>query len=143
MTIAAILDKKGRDVVTLVSSATVRDAVTLLTDRRIGALVVLDHGGGIAGLLSERDVIGCLCRDGEGVLGLGVERLMTSPAQTIASDMAVLPALALMSHNRIRHLPVVEGDQLAGIVSIGDLVQYRIDTINAEAEAMREYIQAI
>lgn len=143
MTIAAILDKKGRDVVTLVSSATVRDAVTLLADRRIGAIVILDHGGGIAGILSERDVIGCLCREGEGVLELGVERLMSSPAHTIDTDMAVLPALALMSRKRIRHLPVVDGDQLAGIVSIGDLVQYRIETINAEAEAMREYIQAV
>ena len=143
MTIAAILDKKGRDVVTLAASASVRDAVTLLADRRIGATVMLDNGGGIAGILSERDVIAALCRNDHEVLGIPAQQIMSSPAVTVTSETGVLPSLALMSRKRIRHLPVVDGDELVGLVSIGDLVQYRIENMTAEAEAMREYIQAV
>ncbi|WP_265569454.1 CBS domain-containing protein [Sphingomicrobium nitratireducens] len=143
MTIAAILDEKGRDVVTVSVSTPVSDAIGLLAERRIGAVIVLDHGGAIAGVLSERDVIGCLCREGEGILSYSCERLMSAPAITVTSDTAVLPALAMITRKRIRHLPVVDGDTLIGIVSIGDLVKYRIDHIEQEAEAMRAYIQAV
>lgn len=143
MTIATILSKKGRDVVTLASSASVRDAVTLLADRKIGAIVMLDEGGGIAGILSERDVIAALSQYDQDVLDIQAEQIMSSPAVTVNSDTGVLPSLALMSRRRIRHLPVVDGNELVGLVSIGDLVQYRIENMTAEAEAMREYIQAV
>ena len=142
MTIAAILDKKGRDVVTVATSSSVRDVVTLLADRKIGAVVVLDHGGEIAGILSERDVIANICREDD-LLGCVAERIMSSPAVTVTSETQVLPALAQMSRRKIRHLPVVDDGVLVGIVSIGDLVQYRIENMAAEAEAMREYIQAV
>lgn len=142
MTIAAILDKKGRDVVTVATNSSVREAVTLLADRKIGAVVVLDHSGEIAGILSERDVIANMCSEGD-ILGCSVERLMSSPALTVSSETPVLSALARMSRHKIRHLPVVDHGELVGIVSIGDLVQYRIENITAEAEAMREYIQAV
>ena len=142
MTIAAILDRKGRDVVTVAMDSSVREVVTLLADRRIGAVVVLDNSGGIAGILSERDVIANICRE-EDLLDCTAARIMSSPALTVPSEGQVLPALALMSRRKIRHLPVVDGDELVGIVSIGDLVQYRIENITAEAEAMREYIQAV
>ncbi|MBW0143827.1 CBS domain-containing protein [Sphingomicrobium clamense] len=142
MTIAAILDKKGRDVVTVASTSSVKEVVTLLADRKIGAVVVLDHGGEIAGILSERDVIANICREDD-LLGCTAARIMSSPAVTVSSENQVLPALALMSRRKIRHLPVVDDGELVGIVSIGDLVQYRIDNMAAEAEAMREYIQAV
>jgi len=140
MTIQAILSGKGGDVATIEQGRTVKDAVKLLTERRIGALPVLERGE-IAGILSERDVIYCLSEGGADVLGWPVSRLMTSPAVTVELSAAVLNALALMTRRRIRHLPVVENGQLCGIVSIGDLVKYRIEKIESEAEAMRSYIQ--
>ena len=107
----------------------------------IGALLVLE-GGEIAGIVSERDVIYCLSEDGAAVLDWPVSRLMTSPALTVEPSEPVLHALALMTQRRIRHLPVIENGQLRGIVSIGDLVKYRIEKIESEAEAMRSYIQS-
>ena len=141
MTIAAILERKGGEVVTMEAGQSVADAVGLLAERRIGALVVLD-GGEVAGILSERDIVYCLARDGAAVLALPVRRAMTAPAVTVEPKVAVLAALSDMSKRRIRHLPVVDGQRLVGIVSIGDLVAYRIRRIEEEAEAMRAYIQS-
>jgi CBS domain-containing protein len=141
MTIAAILERKGREVVSIDGSARVSEAVALLADRRIGALPVL-AGGRVAGIVSERDVIYCLRRDGAAVLDWPVERLMTAPAITAEPQTAVLAALSQMTRRRIRHLPVVEGGELVGIVSIGDLVAFRLARIEEEAEAMRAYIQS-
>jgi CBS domain-containing protein len=92
--------------------------------------------------MSERDVIYCLQSDGAAVLDWPVERVMSSPAITVDPDFSVMAALSLMTQRRMRHLPVVQGESLIGLVSIGDLVKYRIDRIEAEAEAMREYIQS-
>jgi CBS domain-containing protein len=141
MTISAILDRKGRDVVSISADATVRDAVALLAERRIGAVPVVD-GGQVAGILSERDVIYCLASEGAAVLDFPVTRVMTAPAITIDREVAVLSALSQMTKRRIRHLPVLEGGALTGIVSIGDLVAYRIDMIEREADALRSYIQS-
>jgi CBS domain-containing protein len=142
MTIAAILERKGRDVATIEAGAAVRDAVAMLADRRIGALVVTEGGMAVAGILSERDIVGCLAAEGAAILGASVSRVMTAPAITIEPQISVLVALSQMSKLRIRHLPVVEGGRLAGIVSIGDLVAWRIAMIEQEAEAMRAYIQS-
>lgn len=141
MTIAAILEKKGREVVTVDAGASVRDAIALLAERRIGALIVLD-GGAVAGVISERDVVGCLGREGETILDRPVRAVMSAPAITVEPGVSVLVALSEMSRRRIRHLPVVEDGRLAGVVSIGDLVAHRIRMIEQEAEAMRAYIQA-
>jgi CBS domain-containing protein len=140
MTIAAILGTKGQDVTTIGGDATVREAVALLADRRIGAVPVVE-GGVVAGIFSERDVIHCLKRDGPAALDTKVRMVMTAPAITVARGESVLGALSLMTQRRIRHLPVVEGGALIGFVSIGDLVKYRIEKIEAEAEQMRAYIQ--
>jgi len=140
MTIAAVLRTKGSAVETIATDATLSDAVRRLGEKRIGALLVT-HGDQIAGIMSERDVIYCLRAHGAEVLDWPVERVMTAPAITAESSMSVLAALALMTQRRIRHLPVVEGGNLKGIVSIGDLVKYRMERIEAEAEAMRTYIQ--
>jgi CBS domain-containing protein len=140
MTIAAVLHDKGSDVETITAHATVADAVGKLGHRRIGALPVVE-GDEIVGIMSERDVIYCLRDNGAEVLDWPVARVMSSPAITATPDTDVLAALALMTQRRIRHLPVVEGGAIRGIVSIGDLVKHRMERIEAEAEAMRAYIQ--
>ncbi len=141
MTIQAILADKGREVATIEPQAKVSHAVAKLGERRIGALPVVDHGR-VLGIMSERDVIYCLRDHGPDVLDWPVERVMSSPALTADLSTPVLSALAMMTQRRIRHLPVVAGGQLAGIVSIGDLVKHRMERIEEEAEAMRAYIQS-
>ena len=141
MTIAEILQRKGDRLVSVECDTPVREAVRLLAEQRIGSLPVV-RSGKVAGIMSERDIIYCLAREGEAVLDWTVEKVMTAPAITVTSDVPVLAALSMMSQRRIRHLPVVEGERLVGLVSIGDLVAYRIARIEEEAEAMRAYIQS-
>jgi len=140
MTIAAILQGKGHEVLTIAADMSVRDAVALLAEKRIGAMPVME-GDAVAGIMSERDVIYCLRSDGAAMLDWPVSRVMTAPAITIEPKVSALAALSQMTKRRIRHLPVVEEGKLIGFVSIGDLVAYRINRIEQEAEAMREYIQ--
>ena len=140
MTIAAILQTKGAEVLTIEPSVSVRDAVNLLAERKIGALPVVSDGA-VAGIMSERDVIYSLRSDGAAVLDWPVERIMTSPAITVERDEQVLSALSLMTRRRIRHLPVVEGGRIVGLVSIGDLVKHRMDKIEREAADLLNYIQ--
>ena len=141
MTIAAILGNKGDKVLSVECEDKVRAAVKLLAENKIGSLPVT-RGGRVVGIMSERDVVYCLARDGEPVLDWTVQKVMTTPAITVTPDVPVLSALSMMSKRRIRHLPVVEGERLIGIVSIGDLVAWRIARIEEEAEAMRAYIQS-
>ena len=141
MTMQAILAGKGTDVATISAESTVKDAVRLLGERRIGALPVVE-GDQVTGIMSERDVIYCLRDHGAEVLDWPVSRVMTSPAITADPGTAVLSALGMMTQRRVRHLPVVENGRLIGIVSIGDLVKYRIEHIEQEAAAMRAYIQS-
>ena len=141
MTIARVLQGKGSEVETIAGDTIVFEAIRRLGEKRIGALPVLE-GDRIAGIMSERDVIYCLRSHGPDVLEWPVSRVMSSPAITADSDTDVLTALALMTQRRIRHLPVVDAGQIRGIVSIGDLVKYRMERIEAEAEAMRSYIQS-
>lgn len=142
MTIAAVLSNKGREVATIARDATLREAAAELASRNIGALVVLDESGEVAGVLSERDIITCLAAHGDShLLDRPVSEAMTAPAITVLPAHPVLSALALMTARRIRHLPVLQGGRLVGLVSIGDLVKHRIEHIEREAEAMRIYIQ--
>ena len=141
MTVQAILADKGTEVATISAESTVAQAVQLLGERRIGALPVLDSER-VTGIMSERDVIYCLRDFGAEVLDWPVSRVMTSPAVTVEPVTPILTALAMMTQGRMRHLPVVSGGRLVGIVSIGDLVKYRIERIEEEAAAMREYIQS-
>ena len=143
MTIAAILANKGNEIASIPVDAPLAEAVAELGSRRIGALLVMD-GGEVAGILSERDLVYCLKEHGAQVLDWAVSRAMSAPAIVVEPDTSVLSALALMTKRRIRHLPVVsESGELTGVVSIGDLVKYRIERIEAEAEAMRSYIQSV
>ena len=140
MTIARVLSGRNGDVVTCNVETPVREAVKILAERRIGALPVLD-GSNVAGIFSERDVVYRLERHGADMLDCKVGEVMTAPAITVTPETTVLEALGLMTRRRVRHLPVLEGGRMAGLVSIGDLVKYRIDHIQSEAEALRSYIQ--
>ena len=140
MTISAILERKGREVLSLDVGTSVREAVSLLAGRRIGA-VPITRGGEVAGIFSERDIVYRLSSDGESILDKRVGEVMTAPAITVEPRTTVLAALSQMTQRRIRHLPVVEGGRLTGSVSIGDLVAFRLNRIEEEAEALRTYIQ--
>ncbi|HEX4800040.1 MAG TPA: CBS domain-containing protein [Sphingomicrobium sp.] len=141
MTIAAVLQGKGNQVETVSADTSLFDAVRRLGEKRIGALPVIEDGR-IVGIVSERDVIYCLREHGRDALDWEVGRVMSSPAITVDFQTDVLDALALITERRIRHLPVVESGEIRGIVSIGDLVKYRMERIEAEADAMRTYIQS-
>ncbi|MBY9065133.1 CBS domain-containing protein [Sphingomonas yunnanensis] len=142
MTIAAILRGKGAALVTVSPETTVAGAIALLAEHRIGALPVVTDGV-VRGIFSERDVVRLLAGSDSDVLQARVQDVMTAPALSAAPGDAVLAALSLMTQRRIRHLPVVEDGELRGIVSIGDLVKFRIERIEAEAAAMRDYIQQV
>ncbi|KQN92330.1 hypothetical protein ASE95_06170 [Sphingomonas sp. Leaf231] len=143
MTIAAILGHKGAEVVSVTSGQSLAEVVAVLAERRIGAVPVVDDGV-VRGIFSERDVIRLLAGSASGaagVLDMPVGRVMTAEPLLATPQDSALAALSLMTRRRIRHLPVVAGGVLLGIVSIGDLVKYRIDRIEADAAAMRDYIQ--
>ncbi|UZK68936.1 CBS domain-containing protein [Sphingomonas sp. S1-29] len=142
MTIAAILAGKGYEVIGIAGDQSATQAVALLAERRIGAVPVVADGQAV-GVFSERDVVYALEREGKAALDRSVAELMTTPVVSVDPRETVIGALALMTRRRIRHLPVVENGRLVGFVSIGDLVKYRIDRIEAEAEAMRSYIQQV
>ena len=139
MTIRAILSSKGGEVLSVSSDACVSDAVAIFAERRIGALPVIDDGH-VVGIFSERDVVYSLAKNGAAALDARIGNVMTSPALTVEPDSGVMAGLSMMTRRRIRHLPVVEGKRIVGFVSIGDLVKYRIEKIEAEAAAMRDYI---
>ncbi len=140
MTIARLIEGRDGPVISIEASAKVSEAVALLAEKRIGALPVIQDGE-VAGIFSERDVVYQLRNFGPAMLDKQVAEVMTAPAITVVKGADVLAALALMTRRRIRHLPVLEGSAMVGFISIGDLVKYRIDHIESEAEAMRSYIQ--
>ncbi|MBY8825360.1 CBS domain-containing protein [Sphingomonas colocasiae] len=141
MTIRKVVEGNPHTVITIGVDASVADAVALLAEKRIGALPVVE-GGAVVGVFSERDVIYCLARDGAAALGRSVREAMTAPVITVDLDHPAIGALSMMTRRRIRHLPVIDGGALVGFVSIGDLVKHRIDRIESEAAAMRDYIQS-
>ena len=141
MTIATILVGKGHEVISVTAAQSVREAIGILADRRVGALPVM-NGADVAGIFSERDVIHAISAHGTAALDRAVGEVMTAPAITVGPDEPAIGALSLMTRRRVRHLPVIEDGRVIGVVSIGDLVKYRIDRIEADAEAMRTYIQS-
>jgi CBS domain-containing protein len=140
MTIAGVIAGRDRQVFSCQASATVEEAARILSDKRIGALPVFE-GGSLVGIFSERDLLYSIARNGSPALIRRVSEVMTAPAITVSPETGVLEALSLMTKRRIRHLPVESGGKMTGFVSIGDLVKYRIDRIESEAQQMRAYIQ--
>ena len=140
MTIARLIAGRDQQILTCSPEETVRHAAERLAANRIGAMPVVS-GDQVIGIFSERDVLYCVAKHGDRALELKVAEVMTAPAITVESAMQVSEALELMTRRRIRHLPVVEQGELIAFVSIGDMVKYRIDMAENEAQAMREYIR--
>lgn len=141
MTIARLIEGRSGNIVGCAATDTVRSAVVILAAKRIGALPVME-GDAIVGILSERDVVKQLAELGPALLDSSVGSIMTAPVVSVEPGLGVMDALGLMTERRFRHLPVVETGRMVDFVSIGDLVKYRIERIEAEAEAMRSYIQS-
>lgn len=133
------LVKNQGDIITINAQAAVVEAAGLIKQHRIGALMVRGDGGAIVGIISERDIVTGLSENGAQLGEMAVSDLMTRELITCSPDETVNSALGLMSDRGIRHLPVFEGDELSGFVSIRDLLRHKIDEVQAEAEAMKQY----
>ena len=141
MNVEYILANKGREVCTIAPEATVSDALHRMRDDKVGALVVSANGVRIAGIISDRGIMWALADHGTEVLGESVSSVMTEKVFTCSRDDQLSAIMALMTNRRIRHIPVVEKDgQLCGMISIGDVVKQRLDDIEGEAAALREYV---
>jgi CBS domain-containing protein len=140
MTIARIIAQRGSsEIIACDCTTPVSEVVQTLATKRIGALPVLREGR-VVGIVSERDVIYRLADHGGACLDLPVEQIMTSPAITVEPATTVDEALSMMTRRRFRHFPVVENGALIAFISIGDLVKYKMDEVQHEAEALRHYI---
>jgi len=142
MTVSVLLHHKGRHVSTARTTETVAAALGKLAEERIGALVVLDRWGKLAGMFSERDVIRALAEHGSETLGFEVHEVMTQDVTTCSPDDRIDAAMAVMTTHRIRHLPVMEAGKLVGLISIGDLVKYRLDEKEKEAKVLLDITRA-
>ncbi len=141
MTVKRILSGKGSAVVTIDPTATVAAAASLLAERRIGALVATGADHQVIGIISERDIVRELGRRGSAILNGRVAELMSREVVTCSPTMTIPAIMALITEHRVRHIPVLEQDRLAGIVSIGDVVKARLEEIERESEDLREYIR--
>ncbi|HPE49215.1 MAG TPA: CBS domain-containing protein [Hyphomonas sp.] len=142
MTIDQILNDKGRTVIAILATKTLKQAAELLDEKRIGAVVTLTPKGEIMGVLSERDIVRQFARNGSAALEMLVQDAMTREVITIDSGTQIETALQLMTDRRVRHLPVLRDGKLCGVVSIGDLVKWKIAETTAEADAMKSYLSA-
>lgn len=140
MQIDNILQSKGPVVYTVPSTASVAEAVRTLNERRIGAVVVVDGAGAVAGILSERDIVRHLSDDPQKLLAAPVSSIMTKTVITCTRETSVSQLMEQMTRYRIRHIPIVDGASLVGIVSIGDVVKRKIEEAEQEAAALKEYI---
>ena len=140
MSVEVILAKKGRDVVTIGAERLLSDAIDLLGSRRIGAAVVTDGAGALKGILSERDVLRAVANRGAAALDDTVSDHMTANVVTCGPATSIDTLMSLMTDGKFRHLPVLEEGRLAGLVSIGDLVKHRLAEVEAEHQALRDYI---
>ena len=140
MQVENILQSKGTAVHTVTAGAPLSEAVQLLNTHKIGAVVVVDAKGGVAGILSERDIVRRLGTDPAKLLASPVRTAMTAKVITATRAHTVSDLMELMTRHRIRHIPVVDGTTLVGIVSIGDVVKRKIEETEQEALALREYI---
>jgi CBS domain-containing protein len=140
MTVAQILKSKGRNVVTASADDTVRSIASTLTERRIGAVIIVEKDGSIDGIISERDIVHAIAKNGPKALDMKARQIMTEDVHTCEPADSEAELMALMTNQRIRHLPVLENGKLAGMISIGDVVKYRMEAIEREADEMKQYI---
>jgi CBS domain-containing protein len=140
MTIAKILGSKGGKIVAVAPGDTLQSAAATLTSQKVGALVALNETGALVGILSERDIVRICAEQGTSAMATLVQDAMTKDVLTASPQDGIDSAMARMTDRRIRHLPVLDGQTLVGVVSIGDLVKAKIDEALADADAMRAYI---
>jgi CBS domain-containing protein len=133
--------KGGGDVITIDAGASVTDAVRLLSDKRIGAILVTEGGGAPTGILSERDIVREIGRRGDGCLGDTVGQMMTKNLVSCAPDDTADVVLTKMTEGRFRHMPVMQGGALAGLISIGDVVKARLSELSMEKDALEGMIK--
>ena len=140
MKLAELIRGKSHEIIKIRSDQNIADAAIALTENKIGALLVEGLDGQIAGILSERDIVGGMAPHGADLHDVAVSELMTRDVVHCSPNDTVNEAMAMMTDRRIRHLPVFDGEELVGFISIGDLVKCRIMEVQAEAEALRQYI---
>lgn len=140
MTVAQILNAKGRGVITAQPGDTVLAVAQLLAAKKIGAVVIVDAQGRIEGIVSERDIVRAVALGGPKALDKPVKEFMTAAVRTCSPRDTEAELMSLMTAHRVRHLPVVEAGKLGGMISIGDVVKNRIEAIEREAEEMKSYI---
>ena len=140
MTVGILLKHKSGSLVTIAPDATLSQAVASLAEHRIGAIVAIDDGGHLAGILSERDVVRILAEKGPDVLSDPVSSVMTRAVVTCTEDESIPVIMERMTRGRFRHVPVVERGRLIGIISIGDVVKHRVEEMERESAELRDYI---
>lgn len=142
VTVETILKGKGRDIVSIEPDISVQDAATVLHGKRIGAVLVIDAAGELAGLVSERDIVINIAEHGEQVMKWPVKKVMTRKLHTCHPDTNLNELMNVMTERRVRHLPVLEDGKLIGVVSIGDVVKARISELLYDSESLKVYIAA-
>ncbi len=140
MKVRAMLALKGDNVLTVRTDATIKTAVGTLKSEKIGALIVSDDGSKVQGILSERDVVRGLVTHGASLLDMRVADFMTSNVKTCGMDDNIQDIMSQMTRSRIRHLPAVDNGALRGMISIGDVVKIRLEELETEANALRDYV---
>ena len=140
MSIEKILAGKGHDIVTIAPARTMREAADVLHRHRIGAVIVTDSEGGLMGILSERDIVTALAREGGNALDNPVSRHMTSAVVTANDRDTIEQVMERMTQGRFRHVPIMKDGAVVGIVSIGDMVKSRLEAMEHESQALKQYI---
>ncbi len=142
MKVAAVIRKKGQDVVTVLPDKSIAETADIMRHKRIGSLVVCDAKGQLVGVIAERDIVHGLAGQGANLLKLQVRDLMSSKVVTCDPEESCWDAMATMQKNHVRHLPVMEGDELVGLISVGDVAKARVDDMRLEARVLRDQILA-
>ncbi|MGQ3676597.1 CBS domain-containing protein [Xanthobacter sp. TB0139] len=140
MTVSIILKNKGSDIVAMKPDATVAEAVACLTENRIGAVVIVDDAQAVVGIISERDIVRLLSRHETKALEAKLDTVMTHAVVTCTPDENITTIMERMTRGRFRHVPVVSGTRLVGIISIGDVVKYRLEEMERQHAELRDYI---
>ena len=141
MNVEHILKIKGRNVVTAGTDASVGAVIALMVSNGIGAVIVTDDAGRVAGIVSERDVVVCLAKSQRDLANAPVSELMTRKVVSCRLGNSVDELMRTMTDRRIRHLPVIEDDRLIGVISIGDVVKFRVDELESETRQLKDYIE--
>lgn len=140
MSVARVLNAKGRAVITISEDDTLRVATRLLAQHRIGAVVIVEADGSVKGILSERDIVRALAEGGGGALDAAVSAHMTRRVVTCTADVSLNQVMELMTAGKFRHVPVTVDGRLDGMISIGDVVKYRLAQLEHESASLRQYI---